>query len=70
MSAMTARPDRTGGGVAGTIASEWTKLWSVRSTWWCLAGAATLMVLFAAAMSYPPEQTAGIPRSRLLLLVH
>jgi ABC-2 type transport system permease protein len=70
MSAMTARPDRTAGGLAGTIASEWTKLWSVRSTWWCLAGAATLMVLFAAAMSYPPEQTAGIPRSRLLLLVH
>lgn len=26
-------------------AAEWTKLWSVRSTWWCLAGAAVLMVL-------------------------
>jgi ABC-2 type transport system permease protein len=67
--ATAARPDRTGGGLAGTIASEWTKLWSVRSTWWCLAGAAGLMILFAAAMSYPPEQAASIPRSQLLLPV-
>ncbi|GIG68562.1 ABC transporter permease [Phytomonospora endophytica] len=28
-----------------TLASEWSKLWSVRSTWWCLASAAVLMVL-------------------------
>ncbi|MEV0200203.1 ABC transporter permease [Nonomuraea sp. NPDC050691] len=27
--------------------AEWVKLWSVRSTWWCLAGAAALMVLGA-----------------------
>jgi ABC-2 type transport system permease protein len=69
MTAPPARPERTGGGLAGTIASEWTKLWSVRSTWWCLAGAAALMVLFAAAMSFPPENTAGIPRSALLVPV-
>ncbi|MEV2271627.1 ABC transporter permease [Nonomuraea africana] len=29
------------------IGAEWAKLWSVRSTWWCLAGAAVLMVLSA-----------------------
>lgn len=29
------------------IGAEWTKLWSVRSTWWCLTGAAVLMVLSA-----------------------
>lgn len=29
------------------MAAEWTKLWSVRSTWWCLAGAIALMVLAA-----------------------
>ncbi|MEV0237638.1 ABC transporter permease [Nonomuraea sp. NPDC050786] len=27
--------------------AEWTKLWSVRSTWWCLACAVALMVLTA-----------------------
>ncbi|MFI7637958.1 ABC transporter permease [Nonomuraea sp. NPDC049400] len=29
------------------IGAEWAKLWSVRSTWWCLAGAAALMVMTA-----------------------
>lgn len=29
------------------VAAEWTKLWSVRSTWWCLAGATALMALAA-----------------------
>lgn len=27
-----------------TVASEWTKLWTVRSTWWCLAGATALAI--------------------------
>jgi ABC-2 type transport system permease protein len=27
--------------------AEWAKLWSVRSTWWCLAGALVLLVLGA-----------------------
>ncbi|MCK2219077.1 ABC transporter permease [Actinomadura sp. ATCC 31491] len=30
--------------------AEWGKLWSVRSTWWCLAGAAALMVLAAVTL--------------------
>jgi ABC-2 type transport system permease protein len=31
--------------------AEWEKLWSVRSTWWCLACAAALMVLSAVTVS-------------------
>ncbi len=43
MSTTTAvRP--SGGGLRGAVASEWTKLWTIRSTWWCLASS----VLFAA----------------------
>jgi ABC-2 type transport system permease protein len=34
-----------------TVASEWTKLWSVRSTWWALAGALALMVLSSAQVA-------------------
>ncbi len=29
------------------VGAEWAKLWSVRSTWWCLAGAVALMVMSA-----------------------
>ncbi|MFT4123229.1 MAG: ABC transporter permease [Microbacteriaceae bacterium] len=31
-------------GIRGAVRSEWIKLWSVRSTWWCLAIAAGLML--------------------------
>ncbi|MGW4486760.1 ABC transporter permease [Amycolatopsis sp. NPDC004368] len=41
-------PVRTGGGLSGAIASEWTKLWSVRGTWWSLAGGVLLMLLYSA----------------------
>lgn len=34
------------------ISSEWTKLWSVRSTWWCLIGAAALMALYAVPLGF------------------
>lgn len=67
--AATARFGLRGGGLAGTIAAEWTKLWSLRSTWWCLLGTAVLMGLFAAALTYPPENVAGIPRAQLLVPV-
>ncbi|WP_439377020.1 ABC transporter permease [Amycolatopsis lexingtonensis] len=30
--------------VRGAVASEWTKFWSVRSTWWCLVTATALML--------------------------
>lgn len=36
-----------GSGLGGAVAAEWGKLWSVRSTWWCLAGSVALMVMTA-----------------------
>lgn len=32
-----------GGGFRGALTAEWIKLWSVRSTWWGLAGAVAMM---------------------------
>ena len=63
----TARP--TGGGLAATIAAEWTKLWSVRSTWWCLAGTAAMMALFGGSLGYQPDQPSGAPPAEQLLPV-
>lgn len=37
--------ERTGG-LPGAVAAEWTKLWSVRATWWCLIGGTALMLLY------------------------
>ena len=37
----------TAGGLRGAVASEWTKLWSLRSTWWCLVSGAALLGLSA-----------------------
>jgi ABC-2 type transport system permease protein len=45
--------------VTGAINSEWTKFWSVRTTWWSLASAAVLMLFYAVVvgftMAYDPE---------------
>ncbi|MGW4500352.1 ABC transporter permease [Micromonospora sp. NPDC004336] len=41
------RSARRGGGLTGAIASEWTKLWSVRSIWWSLLASALLMAAAA-----------------------
>jgi ABC-2 type transport system permease protein len=41
-----------GGGLWGAIRFEWVKLWSVRSTWWCLATGVILMVLWAGVVGY------------------
>ncbi|MFG1952065.1 ABC transporter permease [Micromonospora sp. NPDC048830] len=35
------------GGLRGAVASEWTKLWSVRSVWWNLLASALLMAAAA-----------------------
>ncbi|NYT96199.1 hypothetical protein [Salinispora sp. H7-4] len=40
----------TGGGLRGAIASEWTKLWSLRSTPWLLSGGIALMAGVSAAV--------------------
>ncbi len=37
------------GGFAGAVAAEWTKLWSVRATWWCLISGTALMFLYSTA---------------------
>ncbi|MEV0645606.1 ABC transporter permease [Phytomonospora sp. NPDC050363] len=37
--------------LARTFGSEWAKLWSVRSTWWCLAAATVLTVLSALTLA-------------------
>lgn len=67
MSAATATPFRhrtdvsTGTSLARVVASEWTRLWTVRSTWWALAGAAAMMLLlgFAFGQDAPPDP--GLP---------
>ncbi len=43
---MTASVEVRGGGLPGAVASEWTKFWSVRATWWCLAAGTALMVFY------------------------
>lgn len=54
---------------AAPLAAEWTKLWSVRSTWWSLAGGLVLMLLLALSLgidaSYPPDD---VPRAQAMLL--
>ncbi|GAA3544844.1 ABC transporter permease [Amycolatopsis ultiminotia] len=40
------------------IAAEWTKFWSVRATWWCLAGGALLMAFYA-VVSGSSQQFSG-----------
>lgn len=46
----TTRP-YAGGGLPGAIASEWTKLWSVRSVWWCLLSSLVLMAAAAGQLA-------------------
>jgi hypothetical protein len=43
-------PDRLG--MRGVIASEWTKLRSVRSTWWTVASTVAIMVGFGALLTF------------------
>ncbi|WP_157246342.1 ABC transporter permease [Nonomuraea typhae] len=48
------------------VAAEWAKLWSVRSTWWCLAGAVTLMVLASVTVGGALGSQNGQPRTEAL----
>ncbi|MFK3980520.1 ABC transporter permease [Micromonospora sp. NPDC050397] len=41
----------TRGGLGGAIASEWTKLWSVRSVWWALLASVLLMAATSAQLA-------------------
>jgi ABC-2 type transport system permease protein len=60
------RPVRvSGGGLPGAVAAEWIKLWSVRSTWWCVLGGVGLMGLTApiigATMSNNSQAGQAVP---------
>ena len=41
----------TGGGLPGAVSAEWTKAWTVRSTWWSLAAGGLLMAAAAAQLA-------------------
>ncbi|WP_410658998.1 ABC transporter permease [Amycolatopsis sp. lyj-112] len=43
------------------ISSEWTKFWSVRSTWWCLIGGLAMMLAYSGALGL--ASNAGVERS-------
>ncbi|UNO43303.1 ABC transporter permease [Streptomyces sp. MST-110588] len=52
------------GGLVGAIAAEWTKLWTVRSTWVALASTAALIIAYTviaggAARSAPADGSGG-----------
>lgn len=46
-----ARPAPAGSPFAGAVAAEWTKLWSVRSTWWTVLAAAVTMAATAVQLA-------------------
>jgi len=66
----TTAPTARASGLGTAVASEWTKLWSVRSTWSSLLGGLVLMLLLALSMgidaSHPPD---GVPRAEAMLAV-
>ncbi|MEU5526092.1 ABC transporter permease [Micromonospora chersina] len=47
----TSRPAPAGGPFTGAVAAEWTKLWSVRSTWWTLLAATLTMAATAGQLA-------------------
>src|SRR4051812_22982782 len=47
-----------GGGFKGAVAFEWTKLWSIRATWWNLAIGLLLTVSFAAMVGASADASA------------
>ncbi|KDN23403.1 ABC transporter integral membrane protein [Amycolatopsis rifamycinica] len=59
---MTASAEVRGGGLPGAVASEWTKFWSVRATWWCLA-AGTALTAFYATLSAIAQRIGDEPQS-------
>ncbi|MBM0225173.1 MULTISPECIES: ABC transporter permease subunit [Micromonospora] len=45
------RPVPAGGPFTGAVAAEWTKLWSVRSTWWTLLAGVLVMAATAGQLA-------------------
>lgn len=62
--AVPAAAQASGGGLPGAVAAEWTKLWSVRSTWWSLLGGGLLMLLtspiIGSTMANNKKNSAGV----------
>lgn len=48
---ISSRPAPTNSPFAGAVAAEWTKFWSLRSTWWTLLAAALTMAAAAAQLA-------------------
>ena len=50
------------------LRSEWIKLWSVRSTWWCLGAAVVLVPVFGvlSALSTDLAEAAALPKAWLV----
>ncbi|MEU2794178.1 ABC transporter [Streptomyces sp. NPDC007100] len=66
MSTMELRPrerHHRGGGFPGAVAAEWTKLWSLRSTWVILAAAVSMEggYVFFQALSVKSQHISGRP---------
>lgn len=58
-----------GGGLPGAVAAEWTKLWSVRATWWSLAGATALMLGYATLSSIAQRTDGDQPMSAATIAI-
>ena len=61
-------------GLPQVLRAEWTKFWSVRSTWWCLLGMIVATIGFSALFSWgtaatlediPPEERAGLDATEI-----
>ncbi|GAA4546594.1 ABC transporter permease subunit [Amycolatopsis samaneae] len=59
---MTRAQVQAGGGFSGAVASEWTKLWSVRATWWCLSSGAVLLLGFSVILGVVQRLAADRPQ--------
>lgn len=54
------RTASTGLAVRRAMAAEWTRLWTVRSTWWSLAATTAMMLLVGATFGLDVEGTAPV----------
>ncbi|KOG91046.1 ABC transporter permease [Streptomyces varsoviensis] len=66
-----ATPRPSGGGLPGAVAAEWTKLWSLRSTWYFLLVAAAVMAVTAGCIgTVSHDPAASVARPATLATVY